>query len=137
MFAVPFFNFTYGELVWLGLEMLLPSASKTQLCEYASYTVWDFADFGYKKKNLVVHKRRCYFVTLGMIYSISDTCSCDPLDFFLVFGIVCMEQNASWQSTKDSTTATVLAKRVAKQAANILNNLTGSEKLLKLVYRML
>lgn len=71
------------------------------------------------------------FLTLGMMYSISDTCSWEPFDFFLlVFGTACIEQNASWQSTKDNTTATVVARRVAKQAGIELNNLTGSAKVL-------
>lgn len=96
---------------------------------HTPYEIWVVSAI--KEKQIILYfVRLSSFLTLGMIYSISDTCSWEPFDFFLSFGTMCMEQNASWQSTKDNITATVVARRVAKQAGNVLNNLTGSKKLL-------
>lgn len=72
----------------------------------------------------------CYFdllnekitqdLTLGMMYSISETCSCEPRNFFLFFfGAVCIEQKASCVSRNESIIATVVATRVAKHAKEI------------------
>ena len=53
-----------------------------------------------------------------MMYSMSDTCSCDPCNFFLSFfgGAICMEQNANWLSKNETTMTAAVAIRVAKHA---------------------